>query len=75
MFEKMKRLFTPAESMDAGRARSFMQEHKEGSYTLLDVRQPKEYEKEHIPGATLIPLGELSDSYDRLDRKKPIIVY
>lgn len=75
MFEKMKRLFTPAESMDAEKARSFMQDRKEGSYTLLDVRQHKEYEKEHIPGATLIPLGELSDSYDRLDRTKPVIVY
>ena len=75
MFEKIKRLFTPAKSMDAHEARSFMENHKEGTYTLLDVRQPKEYEQSHIPGSTLIPLGELSDSYDRLDRKKPIIVH
>lgn len=75
MFEKMKRLFTPAESMDADQARSYMSEHKEGTFTLLDVRQPAEYAKAHIPGASLIPLPELPDSYDALDRDKPIIVY
>jgi len=75
MFEKMKKLFTPAESIDAEQARAFMQDHKEGTYTLLDVRQPTEYENEHIPGATLIPLPKLTDSYDELDKKKPVIVY
>lgn len=75
MFEKMKRLFTPAKSIDAEEARAFLRDHKEGSFTLLDVRQPGEYEKEHIPGATLIPLPKLSDSYDELDKKKPVVVY
>lgn len=75
MFEKVKRLFTPAASMDAEQARAFMNERKEGTYTLLDVRQPGEYEKEHIPGATLVPLAGLPQSYDKLDRDKPVIVY
>ena len=56
MFESLKKLFTPVESIDAEQARDFMKEHPEGSYTLLDVRQPTEYEGEHIPGAQLIPL-------------------
>jgi len=42
---------------------------------LLDVRQPKEYDSGHIPGATLIPLPNLTDSLDRLDPEKPVVVY
>ncbi len=47
---KWKELLTPVASMDAEEARRFMNEHKEGSYTLLDVRQPTEYEAARIPG-------------------------
>ncbi len=28
---------------------------------VLDVRNPDEYEEAHVPGAVLIPLGELAD--------------
>ncbi len=42
---------------------------------LLDVRQPKEYEKGHIPGALLIPLSRLPQELDRLDRSRPLLVY
>jgi rhodanese-related sulfurtransferase len=52
-----------------------MKERKEGSYTLLDVRQPGEYEKERIPGANLIPLPELSDRLGEIDHERPIITY
>jgi len=48
---------------------------KEGTYTLLDVRQPFEYEENHLPGARLIPLPELADSLGELDSRKPTIVY
>jgi sulfur-carrier protein adenylyltransferase/sulfurtransferase len=75
MFEKIKQLFIPTDSMDADQARVFVNENKEGTYTLLDVRQPREYESGHIPGAKLIPLTQISDAYDQLDRDKPTIVY
>jgi rhodanese-related sulfurtransferase len=75
MFEKVKKFFTPAQSLNAEQTRDFINEHEEGTFTLLDVRQPGEYEKEHIAGATLIPIGELSASYDKLDRDKPVVVY
>jgi rhodanese-related sulfurtransferase len=52
-----------------------MAEHPEGSYTLLDVRQPGEYEGEHIPGAKLIPLPGLKDQLSELDKQKPVLVY
>ena len=29
--------------------------------TVVDVREPHEYEEGHVPGATLIPLGEVPD--------------
>jgi rhodanese-related sulfurtransferase/rubrerythrin len=56
-------------------ARDFMAGHTEGGYTLLDVRQPFEYEEAHLPGATLISLPTLPDLAGNLDPGKPTIVY
>ncbi|MDJ0839703.1 MAG: MBL fold metallo-hydrolase [Acidobacteriota bacterium] len=44
--------------------------------TILDVRGPKEYHGEHghIPGAMLIPLGELDTRLDEVPRCKPLMV-
>jgi sulfur-carrier protein adenylyltransferase/sulfurtransferase len=75
MFDNLKKLFIPVQALDPDEARDFINKHKEGTYTLLDVRQPGEYEKDHIPGATLIPLPQLYDSLDKLDPDKPVIVY
>lgn len=72
---KWKELLTPVESMNAEAAKKFINDHEEGKYTLLDVRQPGEYETVRIPGAVLIPLGELSDRLGELDPGKPLIVY
>jgi len=72
---QLKKLFTPVKSMEPEEARKFMAEHEEGKYTLLDVRQPGEYEEEHLPGAKLIPLPKLSDSLKEVDARKPVITY
>jgi len=72
---KWKQFFTPAKSMDVDEAGAFIKEHKQGEYTLLDVRQPREYEKARIPGAKLIPLPELTNRLEELDPEKPIIAY
>ena len=72
---RWKQLFTPVQAIEPDKAREFMALHPEGSYTLLDVRQPGEYEKEHLPGAKLAPLPNLADSLRELDPLKPIIVY
>lgn len=45
------------------------------SHVLLDVRQPWEVQKASIPGATHIPLTNLIDHTDELDKKAKIIVY
>ena len=70
-----KQFLTPVQSMDTNEAKTFMAQHKEGTYTLLDVRQPGEYEKSRIPGATLIPLPELPSRINELSLERPIIVY
>lgn len=44
-------------------------------YQLLDVRQEEEFKLEHIPGAYLIPLGELNARIDELEKSKLILVY
>ena len=70
-----KELFTPAENMGAEDAEAFIKSHREGTYTLLDVRQPSEYKQTRIPGAKLIPLPELGDRIGELDPEKPVIAY
>jgi hydroxyacylglutathione hydrolase len=42
---------------------------------LLDVRLPVEWDMGHIPGAKYIFLPELAKKLDRLDKKKPVVVY
>lgn len=44
-------------------------------YILIDVRQPGEYRRMHIPGSKLIPLGQLESQSIELDRSKNIILY
>lgn len=61
--------------MDSAEARAYITERPEGTYTLLDVRQMREYEESRIPGATLIPLPQLSDRLKELDPEKPVLAY
>lgn len=72
---KLKRLLRPAPSLSPEGLRKFRGEHQEGGYTLLDVRQPGEYEERHLAGAKLIPLPELPDRLDELDPAKPVVAY
>lgn len=41
---------------------------------ILDVRQPEEWNEYHVPGSTLIPLGELDKHVKELPHDKPIVV-
>jgi rhodanese-related sulfurtransferase/rubrerythrin len=61
--------------MDAAEAREFMRSAAADSFTLLDVRQPEEYESEHIPGGKLIPLPQLSERLSEIDAEKPTLVH
>ncbi len=46
----------------------------EESLLLLDVREPQEYELDHL-GGHLLPLSELSDCYESLPRDRTIVVH
>jgi len=41
---------------------------------ILDVRQPEEWNEVHIPGATLIPLGELASRVSEVPADQEIVV-
>jgi rhodanese-related sulfurtransferase len=42
--------------------------------TVLDVRNPDEYENGHVAGAVLIPLPELPDRLDEVPSGDPLLV-
>jgi adenylyltransferase/sulfurtransferase len=44
-------------------------------FTLVDVREPYEWQIGHIEGARLVPLGTLQDAMPTLDSAKEIVVY
>ena len=62
-------------SLTSDEIKTILDGDKKGEFLLLDVRQPEEYEAGHIPGAMLIPLGELEARQGELDRNKKIIAY
>jgi rhodanese-related sulfurtransferase len=72
---RWKQFFTPVKSVNADRAREFMETRSSEELTTLDVRQPTEYEAGHIPGAKLIPLPDLTNRLNEIDHDKPVVVY
>lgn len=66
--EKIKTLW-PEELKD------FMHRKKEKDYLLVDVRQPQEYELEHIPGAALISLPQIMENSDRVPSDRELVFY
>lgn len=70
---KWRQFLTPVKGLKADEARELIE--KDDSVFLLDVRTPKEYQKEHIPGAKLIPIDELNERLDELDPDQPTLVY
>jgi len=67
--------FKPVATMTADEVKKFLKDKDTDDYNLVDVRQPKEYERGHIPGSRFIPVGEISDRYRELDPAKPTIAY
>ncbi len=45
-----------------------------GEVALLDCREPAEYRAGHVPGALLIPLGQLVDKRDEIPADGPVYV-
>lgn len=42
---------------------------------IVDVREPWEHALARLPGATLIPLGELTERVRELDPRRPVAAY
>lgn len=68
-------VFQQIPSMTTEQVRKLIKDKTSGEYNLVDVRQPKEYEESHLPGAKLIPLGELANRVSEIDPSRPTIVY
>ena len=62
-------------NMSAKEVKTFIDDHRVDTFTILDVSQPPEYEIGHIPGAKLIPLQTLPNRIGELSIVKPIIIY
>ena len=45
-----------------------------GKTRIVDVREPFEYSSGHIPGAELIPMGQIPSSLNRFDRDEEVVV-
>ena len=68
-------LFTKTEDISTRAAKEYLKETPQAAFQLIDVRQPKEYKEQHIPGAILIPLNELKERLQELTPDLPTIVY
>lgn len=48
--------------------------HREDAQ-ILDVRGATEYQAAHVPGASNLFVGNLTDNLDKIDRSKPLVIY
>ncbi len=71
----MQKLEPEFQDISVEKVRGYLQQHDEQDYMLIDVRQPSEYNQAHIPGAILIPLGEIPERMAELETDKDIIFY
>ena len=46
----------------------------EAGARVIDVREPREFERQHLQGADLIPLGELSERMEEIDQTRPAVL-
>jgi rubrerythrin/rhodanese-related sulfurtransferase len=63
------------QTLTAGELREYINSRKEKDYLVIDVRQESEYELGHIPGARLMPLGEVEARLFSLPTDQDLIFY
>lgn len=59
----------------AAEVKEFMRTTSEDKYQLIDVRLEEEYTEKHLPGAILIPVGEIEEKVAMIDLDRDIIFY
>ena len=52
----------------------FYQLYQKESLSVLDVREVEEFEALHLEGARNLPLSQLADTYEQLDKTQPYYV-
>ncbi len=60
------------QDIQPGELNSLLQSGNGSKPVVVDVREPWEYAQGHIPGAVLIPLGQLAGRLGELDPEKPV---
>jgi hydroxyacylglutathione hydrolase len=53
---------------------SLLESSQDDQPVVLDVREPWEFQQGHVPGAILIPLGQLANKVGELDPDRPVAV-
>ncbi|NOU93606.1 rhodanese-like domain-containing protein [Paenibacillus sp. LMG 31456] len=48
--------------------------NRKENVTIIDVREPDEWETGHIPGAKHIPLGQIARALNEVDRKQEAVI-
>jgi rhodanese-related sulfurtransferase len=61
---------TPMREVDQ---RTFVTAHRDGAF-VIDVREVFEYVAGHVPGARLVPMGQLEVTAATLPRDRPVYV-
>ena len=64
----------PASYQDISAAELQTLMEEEENLLLVDVRELHEYNEGHIPGAFLLPLGDLETDYELLERDQTIVL-
>ena len=52
----------------------FYKLYQKESLSVLDVREVEEFETLHLEGARNLPLSQLADTYEQLDKTQPYYV-
>ena len=61
------------ERITAGELAAWLADERREKPVLLDVREPWEFEKARIEGATLIPMRELPSRVGQIDEDKEVV--
>ena len=68
-------LFGRTAGVSAGEVRKNLDAGERDRWQLIDVREPAEYSRGHLPGALNIPLSRLADRLSEVSRGKPVVTY
>ena len=60
-------------NLDTEQLRAYLDNHREQDFMLIDVREPSEYSRLHIPGARLIPFPLIEEEIPKLPLDKDLI--